>query len=224
MIFISFSAIGQEKKLVWDYPVKPGLEEWKKLNSPYEIYQALQIPDKILKEIDTESLVQICLNYPATTVFFIRNTPQECFEAFYSQFNGIQELMNRKDAGKFLLSKYAQMSLADFNPLWILETQGSFVNKFYYMELFLVQPQIQELLNANEQELLLKETIKKFELKCERSDLFGGNSLEVTTWVMTKLLYTKKKLLLDEQSLSTGQLKDIDMVSIYQQAKIDVHE
>jgi hypothetical protein len=29
------------KKVMWDYPVKPDMEEWKKYNSPEEIYQAL---------------------------------------------------------------------------------------------------------------------------------------------------------------------------------------
>jgi hypothetical protein len=38
IIFISFAAMAQEKKVTWDYPVKPDMEEWKKCNSPEEIY------------------------------------------------------------------------------------------------------------------------------------------------------------------------------------------
>jgi hypothetical protein len=224
LLLIPFTAIGQENEAVWDYPVKPKTEEWRKLKSPVEIYQALQIPEEILSEIDTEALIQVCLGYPAPTVLFFHKTPQQCFEAFYQQFNGIRELMSRKDAVRSLLNKYAQMSLDDFNPLWALEDQGRFVHKFYFVELFLVQPQVQELLTMSERELLLRESIKKFDLKLERHDLFGGNSLSPTAWLMAKLLHAEEKLSLDEQSLHSGRLVGVSPLTIYQQAKTYTYE
>jgi hypothetical protein len=33
MVLFSFSVAGQEKKLTWDYPVKPGTEDWKKFQT-----------------------------------------------------------------------------------------------------------------------------------------------------------------------------------------------
>ena len=91
------------KKLTWDYPVKPGMEEWSKFETIDAMYQACQIPDEILKKLDTESLVDICLKFPAQPIFPFFNTPQEGFMSYYYNFNGIRELLNRKDAGQFLL-------------------------------------------------------------------------------------------------------------------------
>lgn len=216
-----------EKRVTWNYPMKPDSSEWNQCNSAEELYEKLNIPENVLKELDTESLVQICLNYPAATaVFLIFNTPQQGFDAFFAQFNGIRELMNRKDVGHFLLKKYSAMTLADFNPLWTLEKQGAFTFQFYYMELFLVQPQSLQSLDVAERKLLLKESIQKFDLKKSRSDLFGGNSLVMTTWILAKTLHVENKLQANfstpsnvEYSLKSGMLLDFDVTSIFKQAK-----
>ncbi|MDR0748014.1 MAG: hypothetical protein LBF62_00390 [Tannerellaceae bacterium] len=218
--------IAINKKVTWDYPVKPGTEEWKKCNSPEEIYQALQIPENVLKTIDTKSLAQICLNYPAPAVFYLFNTPQQGFDGFYRQFNGIQELMRRKDAGSHLLNKYAGMSMKDFNPLWTLEEQGKFVEKFYYMELFLAQPVIMQSFSKEERKILMKESLNKFDMKLSRGDLFGGLNPMATVWIMARALHTENKLNLDmtnystiTHSLESGLLTDFDAIAVYQQVK-----
>ncbi|MDR1557273.1 MAG: hypothetical protein LBS88_09635 [Tannerellaceae bacterium] len=215
-----------DRKVTWDYSVKPGTEEWKKFNSPEEIYQALQIPENILKEINTESLVQICLNYSAPTVFYIYNAPQQGFDGFHTQFNGIRELMRRKDAGFHLLNKYADMSMKDFNPLWTLEEQGKFVEKFYYMELFLVQPTIMQSFSKEERKILLQESVNKFDMKLSRGDLFGGLNPLATVWIMARALHAANKLNMNAANspeiaavLESGLLTDFDAISIYQQVK-----
>jgi hypothetical protein len=225
-LFISLAIMAQEKKTAWDYPVKPGTEEWKKCKSPKEIYQALQIPENVLTTIDTKSLVQICLNYPAPAVFYLFNTPQQGFDGFYRQFNGIQELMRRKDAGSHLLNKYADMSMKDFNPLWTLEEQGQFVEKFYYMELFLAQPTIMQSFSPRERKILMKESLNKFDMKLSRGDLFGGLNPMATVWIMARTLHTENKLSLTAvdpstitHSLGSGLLIDVDAIAVYQQIK-----
>ena len=216
-----------EKNVKWNFPIKPGSVGWNQCNSAEEIFEKLNIPENVLKELDTESLVQICLDYPAATaIMFVYNTPQQGFDVFFTQFNGIRELMNRKDVGHFLLKKYGSMSLADFNPLWTLEEQGDFAFRFYYVELFLVQPQSLQSLDGSERKLLLKESLQKFDIKRSRSDLFGGNSLVMTTWILAKTLQIENKLQANfsslsniESSLNSGFIVDFDVQSVFQQAK-----
>ena len=231
LAFFCFGAYAQEKKLIWDYPIQPDTEGWNKCNSAEEIYQTLQVPDKILKELDTESLVDICLNYPARLVFNVYNVPQASFDAFYLQFNGIRELMDRKDVGKFLSKKYADMSMNRFNNSWTLVEQGAFVAKFSTMELFLAQSSALKSLDDKDRKQLIKESIKKFDLKKSRNELFGGNSMEMTTWVMAKILWDEKQLSDKassnsniETSLKTGSLWDFDLPYVYGQAKIFTSE
>ena len=226
MILISYALNAQERKKTWDYPVKPGMEEWQHFKSIDEMYKACQIPENILKTLDTESLAQICMDYPAPLVLIIYNSPQAGFSSFHSNFNGIRELFRRKDIGKYLLKKYTNMSFADFNPLWPIEKQGDFSFKYQFVETIIAQPQVIQSLDATDRKLLLKEVIKKFDMKNSRTDLFGGNSLVINAWIMARILHSENKFSTKytnkseiEMSLESGQLVDYDIQCIFQQAK-----
>jgi hypothetical protein len=222
-VLVSFAAMAQEKKVTWDYPVKPGMEEWNQFKSMNEMFQACQIPENILKQLDTESLVDICFNFPAYGVLFFYNTPQLGFDNYYSNFNGIRELLNRKNVGSYLLKKYANMSFdKDFNPLWTDVNKGRYVFKIEYFETILAQPQVVNSLTVEERQNLLKETLDKLEIKISRKDLFGGKTLVVNTWILAQVLDIENKLSSRSQtkeSLKTGLLDDYDLELIYQQAK-----
>jgi len=231
LIFLPFAMNAQGRKISWDYPVKPGMEEWSQFKSMEEMYKACQIPDSILKRLDTESLVNICLNFPAPPVFPLFNTPKEGFMAYYTNFNGIQELFSRKDAGQYLLKKYEMMSISDFNPLWQSYKQGQFIFHYEFVEAILAQPQIIESLDNKGRNDLLKEAIRKLDEKKSMPDLFGDTSLEINIWIIGKALYSENKLVLSgynrqsiQTSIESGLLLDIDVNAIYQQAKNYINE
>ena len=100
------------KELVWDYPLKPGMEEWKTFRTTQEAADALQIPEELLFSLSTEDLTAICLQYP----FFLMlretdlyGSPDLVIELLSDFFNGIKELLNREDALKELLKQYRCM-------------------------------------------------------------------------------------------------------------------
>jgi hypothetical protein len=207
------------------------MEEWQQFKSEEEMFQACQIPDTILKRSDTESLVEICYNFPAFMALFFYNSPQAGFDVFYSRFNGIRELLDRKDAGCFVLKKYSSMSSSDFKSLWTSAEKGLYAFKYEYFEIILAQPQIIQSLNTEDRKFLMKETIKKFDEKIAASDVFGGNSLSVNAWIMVNNLNQEKKLTSKfliqsevDKSLKSGLLFDYDLNSIYQQAVRYVNE
>jgi hypothetical protein len=232
LIMVSSVVMAQEKKLKWDYPIKPGMEEWRQFKSVEDMYNACQIPDKVLQRMSTEELVDICLNFPSPPLFPLFNTPQEGFMSHYSSFNGIRELLNRKDAGHYLFKKYAAISLSDFNPLWPLYRQGQFVSHYKFIEAILSQPQIIQSLEVKEQKLLLKEAMLKFDEKISNSDLFSGYGLEMNLWVIVRILYSENKSLIQgklqsdniQEFLNSGVLVDMDMNLIYKQAKKIINE
>ncbi len=219
-------SIAQEK-VNWDYPVKPGSEEWKKFNGTDDMYQACQIPDDILIQLDTEDLVDICLDFPAPPQFLFYNTPQDAFMSYYSNFNGIRELLlNRNDVGHYFMKKYSEMSLSDFNPLWPLYRQGQFISHYKFVEAILAQTQVIESLSSEERKSLMKEVIHKMDKKLSKSDLFSGNNIEINLWVMAKLLSSGNKLSIQNKNqediqtfLNSGLFVDVDINSIYKQAK-----
>ena len=231
LILLPFSVIGQEKKMLWDYPVKPGMKEWSQFKSMEDMYLACQIPSNILKLLDTESLVNICLSFPAPPVFPLFNIPQQAFMEYYTNFNGIRELFKRQDAGQYLLKKYTMMSLSEFNPLWPLHQQGSFISHYKFVEAILSQPQVIASLDTKERKELLKEALRKMDEKISKNDLFSGFSLEINLWVLGRLLYSENKSSLQkfnqqnvQIAMNTGIFVDIDVDALYQQAKKYTYE
>jgi len=226
------SANAQTKtKIVWDYPVKPNMEEWSLFKSMEDMYKTCQIPEDILKQIDTESLVDICLNFPVPPVFPLFNTPQQGFMEYYNNFNGIHELFHRKDVAQYLVKRYVMMSLSEFNPLWPSYKQGQFISHYKFVEAILSQPQVIASLDAEGRKVLLKETIRKLDEKISMDDLFSGFSLEINLWVIANLLYAENKSIFGEYNqhniqtaIETGMFVDIDMNKLYQQAKNYIYE
>jgi hypothetical protein len=221
----------QTTKTIWDYPVKPGSEEWKEFKSMDDMYKACQVPGDVLKKLDTEALVKICFDFPAYMALFFHNSPQAGFDAFYLNFNGIRELFERNDVGSFMLKKYKTMSFVDFNPLWTLEDQGRFVYKYRFFETLLAQPQVVQSLDSNGRNELVKEAVKKFDMKLSKEDLFGGIAFAVNAWIMARTLNFESKLSSKfstpediDQSLKSGQLTGYDLMSIYQQSKTYTNE
>jgi hypothetical protein len=221
-LFVCFyAAQAQNKKLDWDYPIKPGSEEWRNFNSMDEVHTACQIPEHILKAIDTESLVEICHNYPVYMFLFAFNSPQDGFDAFYSNFNGVRELFSREDVGHYMLKKYQTISMEDISPLWRSEIKGAFVFKTKFFEITLAQDQVIQSLEPNERKLLLKDALGKLDVKISNSDLFGKSALSINTWLLAKILSTENRLQMEQEkpSLKSGQISDGELQLFYQQAK-----
>lgn len=98
-----FNAHAQNKELPYEFPVKPGTPEWK-FSSPEIMYKTCEIPKDELSTIGTRALVITCINYPLFGLMNAFNSPQAGFEAVKQKFNGLNELLGRKDAGTALFS------------------------------------------------------------------------------------------------------------------------
>jgi len=97
-----YPAAWPAKPGLWDYPVKPGMEEWGK-NHKEENVNACQIPEELLSSLSTEDLTNICVRYPYLMDVFAWNTFHYGLEAKYNEFNGIRELFKRNETSKELL-------------------------------------------------------------------------------------------------------------------------
>ena len=95
-----------EKKLPWDYPVKPGTDAWAKFETHDEMVAACQIPEDILSNLSTEDLTDICLQYPLLIDIFAFNIVNDGLDKLFADFNGIRELYKRNDLSVFLLKRY----------------------------------------------------------------------------------------------------------------------
>jgi len=97
LILTSFAIQAQDGVLSWDYPVKPGSEEWR-MTSYAEKVEKSQPSKRILNSWNTELLFQYCIDYPFNKVIGMFNNPNDGFTRVFEQSTVWKEFILRKDA------------------------------------------------------------------------------------------------------------------------------
>jgi hypothetical protein len=163
----------------YEFPVKPGTQDWYKLTNAAERIEACQIPDLLLLNMSTLGLVETCIKYPLIGEITAANNYIQAFNNILNFFNGFQELLARKDAGEKLLYKYKTMSPESYERN--KDSIGIIMNVFDYMciELLLSQDKILSSLNDSARYELLESTISHYKFK--RAEFGYGNLSRVTS-------------------------------------------
>ena len=193
-LFVSVCMNAQVIDQPYNFPIKPGTEDWKKLKSGQEMAAVCNIPPAILSSLTTEALVETCLNYPLFNEVFYASDLPKGLDALTKSFNGFNELFKRKDAGKELLRSYKLKNPKDISDSSSDIDKGLFTFDFIYVELLLSHSQILNNLNSKERVEVAKEAIKKYDAKKERIDIFGDFGLTTSVFVIGKILKTEDKL------------------------------
>jgi len=165
--------LAQDPEATWDYPVRPGTEKWGQLKDEAERLDALQIPDTILNVIETEELVIACLNYPAAFHYTAYDNEHVGLQKGISNFNGLRELFNRNDAGKYLIEHYQNAGANGFIIKDRRLNESYWSLRFLYIELLISQKEIIQNLEAEDKVLLLETTLNKFDIKAQHKDIFS---------------------------------------------------
>ena len=79
------------------------------------------IDPSIIKSLSTANLVELVISYPYLGDMLAFDDYLTGCEVVIGNFNGLRELMNRKDAGDYLLDAYRKMSVSDSIVLSCLE-------------------------------------------------------------------------------------------------------
>lgn len=127
----------------YDYPVRPGSDEWKSLDTHVEMIEACQIPTDILNNMSTDALIDTILDYPLAIDMYAFNSIESGYNSVYANFNGFSELEIREDAVSKLLDKYnntpvisARNNSSDLKPIFNLTLLESILtDEKYYNEL-----------------------------------------------------------------------------------------
>ena len=152
----------------WDYPIKPGMEEWNLLETEQERIDALQVPEEILATLSPDDAVHLCITFPSFGNFTAWNTPQEGFTVMVERYNLFRHLLSRKDIGKGLIAAYKDAGMSGFktlpysNEFWSL--------KLFYLELLLSQKEILQSLTPEEKLELMTEARSKYFEKINNED------------------------------------------------------
>ena len=154
----------------YEYPIIPGTEEWKDLQSQTEKVQACQIPNKKLKSISTEGLLETLLTYPLILDYGAFNLQQDGFERIKSENNGFDELYGRTDFFNVVTERYKLMSLIcdkNYYPPFLGGVEPPIQISFQTIEFFMLQDELLNNTNSNQRIQLLEIVLEKLQAKKE---------------------------------------------------------
>lgn len=127
---------------VFEYPVRPGMAEWKNLKTHAEMVEACQIPEEVLKSMSTEELSKAVMDYPLFVDIFLFNTSKQGYDTMYKRFNALQELLIRDDAPTELLKRYSNLNEGLSSEISMSSQKNNIILKKAYLEIILTQDKI----------------------------------------------------------------------------------
>ncbi len=173
----------------YEFPLQPGMPEWKDLKSHAEMLAVCQIPDELLANMSTEGLVKTCLNYPMAYDAFAYDSLRQGLKAVISNFNGLGELLTRPNARGLLLRAYQGIDPANPPDCGYADKR---ICRFQimYVELLLAEDAIIAGMDTSERRSLLEESHRVVVSKMA-DGTYGLFSIEPTAFLMSKILLTE---------------------------------
>ena len=133
-----------QRELPWDFPVKPGTEEWDQFQTHEEIVNARQIPEDILVSLSTDDLTTLCMEYILYASVFIFDHVDDGLDALFDEFNGVRELFQRTDVVNGLL-KWYRCTMKELSDETIsVEREAQLWNTVYNWEALVSRCQLHE--------------------------------------------------------------------------------
>lgn len=173
---------------LYEFPIKQGSLEWTNIKSIEKRIELLQMPDKTLKEISTECLLETCLQFPYLTDVLFAENYQKGFDQLLSEFNGFRELLKRQDLTYVLLNKYKNITveMTTIKSQGLIE-QGRFSFRHFVLEFLFTQDLVLKNVSQEQEKILFSLSIQQQEIKDSNKSIFSNLNL-----VPTNLLYAKK--------------------------------
>ena len=180
------SSANAQEETVWDYPVKPGTEEWVKMDY-YEKVKISQPPSKFMQEMKTSDLLDLCFYYPFNKTILLFNNPNDGFENVYKYSTVWQEFIERKDAFEFYKKHYA-LSLEELNKI----SEDNKRNNERFNQFFLEKLASETLfingLGLEDKKELMRLTLQRHLDKMHYPNEYSGFVYNSTLSVMIKIL------------------------------------
>jgi hypothetical protein len=181
------SSSGQTITTPYNYPLRPGMPQWRNLRSQAQKLAALQVPDSVLGRMSTEALINTCLDYPFLFLYTAYSDSLGGMAHVIAGFNGLQELIRRKDAGLQLLKTYQAYDPLGYGANWTLVEKGDFVIRLTVLELLLSHDSILTQLNSDGRLELLAQVVQKAKTRAN-DRLYSFPNLEASARLAGRIM------------------------------------
>lgn len=188
--FIPILSLAQEIDKPYEFPVKPGTEQWAKLNSSREMDSVCVIPLKVLNSLSTNALFITCLNYPRIIDFFLANNLQSGFNICSKRFGALSELLKRPDLNQILLKAYLDIDIQKKSLNGYKDNLSHL--QIGFIELLISQEKIINAFKSDEKKLLLSRAVLNIKKRREI-----GESLfrqQTTAFITSRILSSQNQI------------------------------
>lgn len=172
-LFFCVLLLGQDKITTpYDFPLKPGMAEWEKLNSGKEMLDACQIPEEILKNMTSQALAETCINYPLYIDYLAVNDEREGISLIINDFNGLKELSEREDGYKELIDTYKKIPILN-SKTKVNAKQENSPFQIIFVELILGDNAFMNKMNADDLVHLKAAVLEKYQNKVDNDEVYS---------------------------------------------------
>jgi hypothetical protein len=166
----------QKQDTPYEFPTKPGSAQWQAFKSVQDMYDACQLPAAVLSNLSTKALLETCLNYPARAVLMVQNTPQQGFNTWRANFNGVEALLKRTDVVQELLNVYTAFDPKGHQKLATDVEKGGYAFRLKVLENIMAQQDILGKLTALQQQQFLRVALSHYAIM-ETDSVYGFAAL-----------------------------------------------
>ena len=178
----------------YNYPIRPGDEEWKNFTNSTDMFLACEIPVDVISTLSTRDLVTSVLNYPLIGTIYAYDNLQAGFNSLINKSNAFKELLLRKDAGRELMNVYIKMNPDKFDNSWSEIKKGEYSLELSNIEIILAQEEIQKNLSFYERKNLVRLCLDKFDKKNNHKNMYNTFGLSTTIWVVSRIMEEEKSI------------------------------
>ena len=171
----------------WDYPVKPGSEEWR-VTSYAEIVKKSQPPKELLNSWDTETLFKYCVEYPFNKVIGMYNNPNDGFSRVYEQSTVWQEFAQHKDALRIIISYFEDRPYIRLFEMKDIRIRSNELFTLYFLEKFVSETDLTEHLDASDKRKLANTILQSHNRKKDHPDMLFGIPYNSSLCALLKIL------------------------------------
>jgi hypothetical protein len=169
----------------YDYPVKPGSQEWINLESREKRAQANMIPQEILETISTGGLFESLISYPFIIDYRASEKYQVGFEQLKSENIGFTELYNRDDLFQIIYDWYESLSLECKE--WVYHPSNAPIEiELDITEMFIFQNEFLDNLNNYQIIEIFKLIFNKLESKIEHG--YPDGNKQISAAILGKIM------------------------------------
>lgn len=190
-----------EQELRWDYPVKPGRAEWADFKTGLQRFDACQIPQSVLADLNTKDLALICFNYPLYIEYTFSNNERRWISDIIEEFSGLNELSKRRDGVRELVYLYQSLPVFDENRKISDKTSYPLIFKIAFVELLLADESFVKQMDEQMADELANIIVNKYEETLAHIHAYGVWSIQKT--------FLLGAVVVEKQGKSSGQLETL---------------